>query len=228
MASVPFTLVTEEYAPYSWTPPDGQVRGIAVDIVTALMVKANVSACAPVVLPWARAVAQTERAANTCLFSAARTAAREKRFKWISPIGRLEWVLFARAQDKLMLANLDQAKALTIGTYIGNGTVDMLRAHGLKVDLTPSDRVNPRTLQLRRIDQWAVGKMPGLHLLRQLRIEGIEPVFNLAETDLYLACNLALPDDQVSYLNGIVQQMYSNGTIRGLYEQYGYAASFLQ
>jgi polar amino acid transport system substrate-binding protein len=218
------SLVTEEYAPYAWRGPIGHVRGISVDIVTALLLRAKIGAAPAQILPWARGMAITQRTANTCLFSTARTQEREDSFKWIGPIARLEWVLFARTEDKIVLNNLQQARRYTIGTYVSNATVEMLRSQGLKVELTSHDRINPRKLKLRRIDLWAVGQRPGLHLLRELHLDGIEQVFSLADTDLYLACHPSIPDTQVSSLNGIIREMYRDGTMQKIYSQHGYRA----
>ena len=222
------SLVTEEYAPYAWSGANGDVYGISVDIVTALLLRAKIDGSTPQILPWARGMAVTQRSADTCLFSTARTQEREDSFKWIGPIARLEWVLFARTEDKVVLNNLQQARPYTVGTYLSNATVVMLRAQGLKVELTSSDRVNPRKLKLHRIDLWAVGKTPGLHLLRELHIDGIEQVFSLANTDLYLACHPSMPLAQVSYLNRIVREMYRDGTMQMIYMRHGYSAPALE
>ena len=221
--AAPLVLLTEDYAPYAWAKPDGRVQGISAEIVSELMRRGGVGFAPPRLLPWARAIAVTERTPHTCVFSAARTADREKSFKWIGPIGRLEWVFFARASDQIAIDTIEQARPYTIGTYVSNATVPLLQQYRLKIEVASSDRANPVKLKLGRIDLWAVGRTPGIHLLRGLNIEGIEPVFKFAEADLFLACNPNMSDIEVLRLNRLLREMFADNTVRAIYTRYGYA-----
>jgi polar amino acid transport system substrate-binding protein len=223
-APAPLTLLTEEYAPYNWTRQGGQLTGISTDIVNALMQRAGMPMKGPRVLPWARAMALTTLQDNTCVYTAARTPEREGQFQWVGPIASLEWVLFARTADKVHLPNLAAAKPLRIGTYIGNASVALLRTQGLTIEETSSDKYNPVKLNMRRIDLWAVGRVPGILLLRQNKISGIEPVYSISKTDMYLACNPELDPTVVAHLNKVLRDMYADHTIASIYASYGFAA----
>ena len=219
----PLTLLTEEYAPYNWTQQSGQLTGISTDIVNTLMQRARMPMLGPKVVPWARAIALTAVQDRTCVYTAARTPEREALFQWVGPIANLEWVLFARAADKVHLPNLAAAKPLRIGTYIGNASVALLRTQGLTIDETSSDKYNPVKLNLGRIDLWAVGKVPGILMLRQSKMAGIEPVYTISKTDMYLACNAELDRSVVAHLNKVLREMYADHTIAGIYARYGFA-----
>lgn len=224
LAAEPVTLLTEEYAPYAWTGRDGKVKGISFDVVAEIFKRAGVASSAPRILPWARAISIAERSADTCIYTMARTPERELLFKWIGPIAHIEWVLFARSADKIVIRDIDDARRYTIGTYIADASVALLRKHQLKVELASSDRANPQKLKLGRIDLWAVGQTPGLELMKQMGIKGMTPVYTLARTDMFLACHKSMDDAAVERLNDALRSMYDDDTIGAIYRRHGHAS----
>ena len=216
-------LLTEEYAPFNWTDKaSGRVTGVSTEVVAEMMRRAGRETSGPVVVPWARGLAVASGTAHTCLYTAARVPEREASYQWIGPIGHTEWVLFARAADKIVLRKLDDARSYTIGTYIGDASVSYLRERHFKLDVTSSDRANPSKLQLRRIDLWSVMRLPGLNLLRELKIGDLEPVLTFTQADMYLACNRDMERTEATRLNDTLRQMYRDGTVRAIYTRFGY------
>ncbi len=216
-------LLTEEYAPFNWTDKaSSRVTGVSAEVVAELMRRAGRETSGPTVVPWARGLALATGTAHTCLYTAARVPERETSYQWIGPIGHTEWVLFARTADKIVLRSLDDARPYTIGTYIGDASVTFLRERQFKLDVVASDRVNPVKLQLRRIDLWSVMRLPGLNLLRELKISELEPVLTFTQADMYLACNRDMERSEVVRLNEVLRGMYRDGTIHAIYARYGY------
>ena len=221
--AAPITLLTEEYAPFaSLDKASGKTVGIATDIVNELLARAGVAATPTRLLPWARAMATTIATPNACLYTTARTAEREALFQWIGPIGHSDWVLFARSADKLTLRTLDDARPYKIGGYIGDASVAYLKARNFTLDVASSDRANPPKLRLRRIDLWAVGRLSGLSLLREMGVGDVEPVFSLIKADMYLSCHPGMDKADVARLNEVLRMMYRDGTIQAIYTRYGY------
>jgi polar amino acid transport system substrate-binding protein len=218
----PFRLVlaTEEYPPYNMSGPNGTVTGISTDIVRALLDAAGYE-YEITVYPWARAIALARTQVNTCVYSMSRTPEREALYKWVGPLVFNDWALFARAGASRP-QTLDEAMMMRIGSYQGDAIVAYLQTRGHQVDVAPSDDVNPKKLLAGRIDFWATGRLIGQYRLKQQGIDSIEPVLNFNRTEMYLACQIQLPDAQVQKLNRTLHALEKSGAIRKIYAGYGY------
>ncbi|CAM3633007.1 substrate-binding periplasmic protein [Roseateles saccharophilus] len=218
----PFRLVlaTEEYPPYNMSGPNGTVTGISTDIVRALLDTAGYE-YEITVYPWARAIALARTQVNTCVYSMSRTPEREALYKWVGPLVSNDWALFARSGASRP-QTLDEAMMMRIGSYQGDAIVAFLQTRGHLVDVAPSDDVNPRKLLAGRIDFWATGRLIGQYRLKQQGIEGVEPVLNFNHTEMYLACQIQLPDAQVLKLNQTLHGLEKSGAIKRIYAGYGY------
>jgi polar amino acid transport system substrate-binding protein len=219
-SSFRLVLATEEYPPYNMSGPGGTVTGISTDIVKALLDAAGYE-YEIAIYPWARAIAMARTQVNTCVYSMSRTPEREALYKWVGPLVFNDWALFARTGQSRP-QTLDEAMMMRIGSYQGDAIVSYLQTRGHQVDVAPSDDVNPRKLQAGRIDFWATGRLIGQYRLKQQGIEGIEPVLNFNRTEMYLACQIQLPDAQVLKLNQTLRALEKAGTIKKIYAGYGY------
>ncbi len=218
-------LYTEEYAPFNWTDPaSGKVVGIATDIVKTLFERSGVAASGADLVPWARGYSNTLATPNSCLFATARIAEREQLFSWVGPIGHNEVVMIARRADHLVLPDIEAARPYRIGSYFADATVEFLRERKFTLDIAPAARFNPQKLLMHRIDLWATGRMPGLHLLRQMGITELEPVLRYDGADLYLACHRTLDSAIVARLNSTLKVMTRDGTLARIYSRYGFEA----
>lgn len=220
-AEAPLTLRigTETSAPYSMRE-GGRVIGIATDMVREILERSGVAYSIDV-LPWKRAYTEALHRNDGCVYSTTRTPEREPLFKWIGPIGEAEWVLMGRADRKLNLQTLDDARPYRIGTYNGDARDVYLRERGFHVDPAPNDRTNPRKLMLGRIDLWAASTRHSDALLERLGDTGkIVPVLVFNHVHIYLACNRALPDELVTRMNGAVEAMERDGSARAILHRY--------
>ncbi|MDC8785837.1 substrate-binding periplasmic protein [Roseateles koreensis] len=213
-------LVTEEYPPYNMSDANGQVTGISTDIVKAMLEAAGYD-YEVAAYPWARAIAMARTQVNTCVYSMSRTPERETLYKWIGPLVYNDWTLFARVGSS-RLNQLDEAMNMRIGSYQGDAIVSYLQTRGHQVDVAPSDDVNPKKLLAGRIDFWATGRLIGQYRLQQQGISNIEPVLKFNRTEMYLACQKQLPDEQVRLLNNTLAGLDKKGVIRKIYASYGY------
>jgi polar amino acid transport system substrate-binding protein len=212
-------LATEASAPYSMREGD-RVTGIATDMVREILGRSGIAYSIDV-LPWKRAYTQALERGDGCVYSTTRTPEREPLFKWIGPIGEAEWVLMARADRKLNLQTLDDARPYRIGTYNGDARDVYLRERGFHVDPAPNDLTNPRKLMLGRIDLWAASTRRSGSTLERLGYAGkIVPVLVFNRIHVYLACNRAVPDDLVTRMNGAVEAMERDGSARAILHRY--------
>jgi polar amino acid transport system substrate-binding protein len=220
-AEAPFALhlTTEASAPYSMQDGD-RVTGIGTDMVREVLDRSGI-AYRIEVLPWKRAYTEALERSDGCVYSTTRTPEREPLFKWIGPIGEADWVLMARADRKLNLQTLDDARPYRIGTYNGDARDVYLRERGFHVDPAPNDLTNPRKLMLGRIDLWAASTRRSGATLERLGYAGkIVPVLVFNRIHIYLACNRAVPDELVTRMNGAVEAMERDGSARAILRRY--------
>ena len=227
-AQTPRLTILTEQAPPSSMLADGSasnVIGSGSDKVREVMLRTGV-AYTMELQPWKRAYTAALSRPDTCAFATTRLPEREPLFKWIGPIDSAEWVLLGRADRHYALTTLEDARKLRIGTYNGDSRDAYLRERGFLVDPAQDDMINPQKLLLGRIDLWA-GLRRGSEMLEQNDWDGrIVPVLSIKKVDVYLACNLSVPDALVARMNAAVEAMQRDGTMKKIDRKYdGWQAS---
>jgi polar amino acid transport system substrate-binding protein len=219
-------LTTEAGAPHSMLE-GRRVVGIGADTVREIMVRAHIDHTIEL-LPWKRAYTAALQRQDTCVFSTTRTPEREALFKWVGPIGEADWVLMGRADRKLHLDSLDDARRYRIGTYNGDARDLYLRARGFDVDSAPNDVLNPRKLMADRIDLWAASLRRGSVALERMGYaDKIVPVLVFNTIRVYLACNRAIPDELTARMSAALETMEHDGSLQRImhrYDDYGVPA----
>ncbi|QOY94085.1 transporter substrate-binding domain-containing protein [Massilia sp. UMI-21] len=216
-------LTTETSAPSSML--DGaRVIGIATDKVREAMQRAGVDYRIEL-LPWKRAYLAAQQRPDACVYSTSRTPEREGLFKWVGPTDVGEWVMMGRADSRLKLRSLDDARGLRIGTYNGDARDAYLRGRGFRVDAANEDLANAGKLLLDRIDLWAASLRSGSTILSRYGYDKkIVPLLVFKRIELYLACNPGVPDAVVTRLNAAFDTIARDGTGRRIergYEDWG-------
>lgn len=167
------------------------------------------------VLPWKRAYTAALQRPDGCVVSTTRTPERERLFKWIGPTDEGVWVLMGRADRNFQLRSLEDARPYRIGTYNGDARDQYLRERGFTVDPAQNDLVNPQKLLMGRIDLWAASLRRSSNFIAQNGWAAqIVPVLTFYRTQVYLACNPAVPDDLVGRMNAALDSMVRDGTMR--------------
>jgi polar amino acid transport system substrate-binding protein len=212
-------LTTEAAAPHSMLE-GRRVVGIGTDTVREIMGRARIEHTI-VLLPWKRAFTAALERSVTCVFSTTRTPERETLFKWIGPIGEADWVLMGRADRKLQLNTLDEARRVRIGTYNGDARDLYLRERGFDVDPAPNDLINPRKLMADRIDLWAASIRRGSAALARMGYaDKIVPVLVFNRIRVYLACNRDVPDALTTRMEAALESMERDGTLQRILHRY--------
>ena len=208
----PYLAITTEPSAPSSMLDRGRVVGIATDKVREAMDRAGVDYSIEM-LPWKRAYQAALQRPNGCVYSTTRTPEREPLFKWVGPTDIAEWVLMGRADRKLKIDNLEDARGLRIGTYNGDARDAYLRSRGFIVDSTSNDLSNPRKLLLGRIDLWAASIRSGSTVLARYGYDKqVVPLLVFNEIGVYLACNRAVPNDVIARLNTAFDAIARDGT----------------
>jgi len=173
------------------------------------------------VMPWSRAYQTALRQRATCVFSTARTEAREASFKWVGPIANSEWVMYGLGISQSRPENIEQARPLRIGTYHGDVIEEYLGARGYHIHSALSDTVNPQLLLEGKIDLWASDRFEASAMLVKSGLRGrIVPLFAFNASPLYLACNLSVEDDLIRRLGRALADMQRDGTADNIDRRY--------
>ena len=100
-------LLTEEAPPTSFSR-DGELHGLAVDVVRALIERTG-DAGTIELLPWTRGYHLAQQEPNTAIFSTVRTPEREAKFQWVGPLLIGTTSFYSLKSRNLRFDNLQQA-----------------------------------------------------------------------------------------------------------------------
>ena len=206
------TLTTEDYPPFNFSTDGGKtMTGSASDVINEVLKRTGIKATIAL-YPWERAYKSALDDKDTCVFSATRTEAREKLFKWVGPLASDSWTLYAKPDSTITAKSLDDVKQYTIGGYQGDAKAIFLKGKGLKVDETMKDEQNVKKLEAGRIDLWAASSSVGPWVAKNNNVK-IKPVISFQDVLLYAACNLAMPDADIAKMNDAVKAIKADGTL---------------
>jgi len=212
-------LLTEQYPPFNMTLTNGDVGGMATDVVRELFRRAKLPYQIEL-QPWIRAFNTAVIENNTCVYSTTRTDNRERQFKWIGPLVENTWALYAGPSSPKGIAALEDARRYTIGGYNGDAESQYLIGLGFNVELTPTDDLNVRKLLAGHIDFWATSKPRGTYLINQLKADQVKQILTFNSVFLYLACNPNVPDATIRRLNDALSTMQHDGFYEQLHKRY--------
>jgi polar amino acid transport system substrate-binding protein len=216
--AAPLVITTEDYPPFNMMK-GGELSGLSTDILKKAFADAKVDYNITL-YPWQRAYDMAVKEDNTCVYSTTLTDQRQSLFKWVGPVVKNDWILFAKADSTAKVTSLDDIKGATIGGYQGDALTLYLKEKGMKVDEASNDSVNPKKLQAGHIDFWASGRLMGPYVAAQQGVSGIKPLLVIKETTMYLACNKNVPDETVAKLNASIKKLTDDGTVAALGKAY--------
>jgi polar amino acid transport system substrate-binding protein len=219
-------LLTENFPPYNMArngknfAQDENINGIAVDIVREMFKRANITYSLTLRFPWERIYKIALEKPGYGVFVMARLPDREKLFKWIGPIGPDDWIMLAKADSKISLDSLDDARKYKIGAYKGDAIAETLAKQGMKPLVVLRDQDNARKLVSGQIDLWATGDPAGRYLARQEGVTGLKTVLRFNSAELYLALNKNVPDEIVDKLQRALDQLRAEGVVDDILSRY--------
>ena len=209
-ASDKLYLYTENFPPYnmSATGRAFEHNGTNIDGLCTEMVKAILNN---------RALSKR----NHGIFCTTYTESRAPRFKWVGPLTRNLWTIFAPAGTNLQIDNLEDARGLRFGGYRNDVMTEYLLERGYEVSTLDSDDLNPKRLELGQIDLWIADRLAGPYFASQQNVEGLDPVYSFNDTELFLAINLDTPDATVEKLNAGLRKVHETGMFEAIETKYG-------
>ncbi|EPJ88512.1 MULTISPECIES: ABC transporter substrate-binding protein [Pseudomonas] len=225
-AETSLVLLTENFPPYNMAKngknfaQDENIHGIAADIVREIFKRADISYSLTLRFPWERIYKLALENPGYGVFVMARLPEREKLFKWVGPIGPDDWIMLAKADSKIALGSLEQARQYKVGAYKGDAIAETLAKQGLNPIVVLRDQDNARKLVNGQIDLWATGDPAGRYLARQEGVNDLKTVLRFNSAELYLALNKDVPDDVVARLQKALDELRKEGEVDAIMARY--------
>jgi len=219
-------LLTENFPPYNMAKngknfAQGEnINGIAVDIVREIFKRADITYSLTLRFPWERIYKLALEKPGYGVFVMARLPDRETLFKWVGPLGPDDWIMLAKADSKITLETLEDARQYKIGAYKGDAIAETLAKQGLSPIVVLRDQDNAKKLVNGQIDLWATGDPAGRYLARQEGVNGLKTVLRFNSAELYLALNKDVPDELVVRLQAALDQLRKEGKVDEIMARY--------
>ena len=211
------TFTTEDNPPFNFLK-DGKITGSSTDVLKEVMKRSRLTASFTL-YPWARAYNMALTDKNTCVYTTARTEAREKLFKWVGPLVSDNWVLYAKSDSNISARTLDELKKYKVAGYLDDAKSIFLKSKGFTIFEAPSDEQNIKNLDAGRIDLWAASSKVGAW---RAKINGVKvkPIISFKEVEFYAACNPSIPDADINKMNAAIKAIQADGTLDRISKTY--------
>jgi len=220
------TIFTEYFPPFNYEE-DGQVKGIAVDLLHAIFkqMKLDIPATKVVQVPWSRGYSEAQTRPNVLLFSTVRTAEREKMFKWAGPILDSDLVLIAYKGKEVRFEPTRKDKPQTYAVSHQDVFELELMRLGVSHDNIyhwNSLKTAPLLLARNRVDLWGFDRTAAFFAFRQL---GLDPKnFNvshqLMSTPYYYSFSLQTDDQFIADFQLALDALSQSGKRQRIIDQY--------
>ncbi|MYM68050.1 transporter substrate-binding domain-containing protein [Pseudoduganella sp. FT55W] len=217
------TLVTEEFAPYSYAD-HGKVRGYSTELVEAALEQAGIDYGVRI-YPWARAFLMARTQPNVLIYSIVRTPTREAQFQWIAPIAPRSVYFYKRkSRQDILLRSVEDLRRYRVGANRGDVVEEQLRQLGLVAELSAQNEFNLRKLVVGRLDLMVATDLSlrDLCARTQIRCDELERTMPLPGMgDYYVAASLRTPAATVEALRTELDKLKSSGEAQRLADKYG-------
>ena len=154
----PLNVVTENWPPYNYQSPSGEIHGIATDNVREILALTDLSYQIRV-NPWARSLHLAKTKPNTLIYSIYRSAEREPYFHWFCPVlANTPIYLYRLASNNVRFSSLADIldNKLRIGVMREDNSHQFLRSigfvEGIHLDVSTAENLNFNKLFAGRID----------------------------------------------------------------------------
>ncbi|MBW0148092.1 ABC transporter substrate-binding protein [Marinobacter sp. CAU 1620] len=196
------------------------IDGLCTELVTAALKQTNLEYRIKL-RNWDYGYNRALNKPNHGIFCTTYTEERAPRFKWVGPLTKNLWTIFAPAGSDFQMDSLDDARNKVFGGYRNDVKSEYLIKRGYEVSALDSDDLNPKRLELGQIDLWLADRLGGPYLASQQNVEGLVPVFSFNDTELYLALNPDTSDEVVDSLNAGLQSIRESGMFEAIQTKYG-------
>lgn len=217
------TFVTEDYPPFTYKNQDGEVTGIATEIVQAIMQKQGINEEIQL-MPWNQAYHTALKNSNVVIFSLRQTAEREHLFHWVGPIVETKTILFAKKGSGIELADLEDAKQISsIGVVDEWFSAQELQDQGFE-NLVSSplptdvvDQIIDGTVLLAPFVDVTVEEIVAE---AGYTMDDLEPVLTIGTGYNYIGLSQGTSAETVTQWKTDFAELKANGTMEKIYQKY--------
>jgi len=202
----------------------GELKGISIEMLRLMWKKMGVPQQQIEVVPWARGYEALQTEKNHVLFSMTRTKERESLFKWVGPVFTVKNVLMGRADSKISIKKLDDAKKFRIGnirkdvleTFLLGNNFDRTKIEGVSALDQNFDK-----LKAGRIDLIAHTETTLNEFIEEKKYNPKEfkVFYLLSKNQNYFAFNKDTPDYLIQRFQKALDSL--NKEHRGILKKYG-------
>ncbi|WP_298451506.1 transporter substrate-binding domain-containing protein [uncultured Marinobacter sp.] len=226
-ASDKLYLYTENFPPYNMSSSGRafehnatEIDGICTEMVKAILKNTDLDYVIKL-RNWDYGYNRALDKSNHGIFCTTFTEERENRFKWVGPLTKNLWTIFAASGANLKIDKLEDTKGMLYAGYRNDVMTTYLLDRGYEVSAMESDDINPKRLELGQVDLWIADRLAGPYFASQQDVEGLQPVFSFNETELYLAMNLGTSEEIMRKLQEGLNKIRSSGMYEAIETKYG-------
>jgi polar amino acid transport system substrate-binding protein len=220
-----YTYLTEEFPPLNYETEEGQLQGVAVDLLDTVFERLNVGLTREDVrlVTWPEAYQAVLTRNRTVVFSMARLDEREELFKWAGPFVSGDNMLFALKSRNITITSPEDLQKYRIGVITNTSSIPILLGLGVEHDqlvLGETAAVLIEALEQGEIDLWATGKLSGNYLIqeRATRPNGFESVYVVHTNEYYYAFSRETPDALVTAFQQALEAIQEEKDAQGISE----------
>ncbi|MDG9926609.1 MULTISPECIES: transporter substrate-binding domain-containing protein [unclassified Pseudomonas] len=217
LAAAELQLYAWERAPLVQQRPDGGAAGLVPELADELFRRAGIGYRLSF-LPLQRALHQVQQQPRSCVLLVERQQEREPHFGWVGPLLVSRLGLYAKADDDLQLASLEQVRGLRVLSHQGSGAGEYLQSTGVAVIYSNKESLNLSMLQRSRARLWATSSAVADSLAARPPPREVLPFLTLMED---IACHPDMDPAELRRLQRELWQMYREGWVQALYRRHG-------
>lgn len=148
---------------------------------------------------------------NTCIFPIDRTQDRESQFKWVGPVAINRYAFYSAPNKHISINTLKDAQPYRLTAYAGTGIANYLEQRHFDLFETKSLEQGLQMLLSNRIELWVADTNAAKILTEDFNIKDLKPELVFLTSISFMACNVAVPDKEISDLNKQLKKMYQSG-----------------
>lgn len=150
---------------------------------------------------------------GSCAVGLARTPEREASFLWAGPLASGALVIYARADETQALQGLLDLRGRGVVVQRESAPAAWLREQGIAAQETNNSVTALRMLQARRVDFWFANELAAEPVIRTEAGPAVRSMLTLRRVDVYVACQVATPPEQVDRLHQAIQKLRRQGDL---------------
>lgn len=211
--------VSHDVPPFLWRGSKGP-EGYAFHLFQRVVKQAGLDVELQI-YPWARALRMLLAGQAEAALVMTRTAEREAQFRWLFPVGRFRYALFAKKQLAVAPADLASLKPLRIGVLRASFGRSLLDSAGVTQVVEGKDSNELLALLNRGMVDAVLGPEPVLRAVHQRAGgDGVRITALSQAHDFFAVASTAMSDDSAQRIRAAYQHLVDSGVVARLRATY--------